>query len=140
MGDVAVDGIDNYRNYCNQANLLISTPADATGTQEAHNIINDIAMLTNAAVFWSNDGFKIAEKDLELRGPGDFLRDASDSAFRQSGGLKFKIADITNDSAVLTAAFDAARTLIDQDPNLDSYPMLKNRVLSVFSIDLASVN
>lgn len=59
MGDVAVDGIDNYRNYCNQANLLISTPADATGTQEAHNIINDIAMLTNAAVFWSNDSFKI---------------------------------------------------------------------------------
>lgn len=59
MGDVAVDGIDNYRNYCNQANLLISTPSDATGTQEAHDIINDIAMLTNAAVFWSNDSFKI---------------------------------------------------------------------------------
>ncbi|MBR5173244.1 MAG: phage tail protein [Phascolarctobacterium sp.] len=59
MGDVAVDGIDNYRNYCNQANLLISTPYDATGTQEAHDIINDIAMLTNAAVFWSNDSFKI---------------------------------------------------------------------------------
>ena len=59
MGNVAVEGIDNYRNYCNQADLLISTPSDATGTQEAHDIINDIATLTNAAVFWSNDSFKI---------------------------------------------------------------------------------
>ncbi|MBO5244561.1 MAG: phage tail protein, partial [Selenomonadales bacterium] len=59
MGDVEIDGIDNYRAYCKAADLLISTPSDATGTQEAREIINDIASLTNAYVFWSNDRFKI---------------------------------------------------------------------------------
>ena len=59
MGDVEIDGIDNYRAYCKAADLLISTPSDASGTQEAREIINDIASLTNAYVFWSNDRFKI---------------------------------------------------------------------------------
>lgn len=59
MGDVEIVGIDNYRNYCKQANLLISTPADATDTQQAREIVNEIAQLTNAYVFWSNDKFKI---------------------------------------------------------------------------------
>lgn len=59
MGDIAIDGIDNYRAYCKAADLLISTPSDASGTQEAREIINDIASLTNAYVFWSNDRFKI---------------------------------------------------------------------------------
>ena len=59
MGNVEIVGIDNYRNYCKQANLLISTPADATDTQQAREIVNEIAQLTNAYVFWSNDKFKI---------------------------------------------------------------------------------
>lgn len=59
MGDVAIEGIDNYRNYCRQANLLISTPSDADKTQQAREIVNEIAQLTNAYVFWSNDCFKI---------------------------------------------------------------------------------
>ena len=59
MGNVEIVGIDDYRNYCKQANLLISTPADATDTQQAREIVNEIAQLTNAYVFWSNDKFKI---------------------------------------------------------------------------------
>ena len=59
MGDIAIEGIDNYRNYCRQANLLISTPSDADKAQQAREIVNEIAQLTNAYVFWSNDRFKI---------------------------------------------------------------------------------
>lgn len=59
MGDVEIVGIDNYRNYCRQANILISTPADATDSKQAREIVNEIAELTNAYVFWSNDRFKI---------------------------------------------------------------------------------
>ena len=75
-----------------------------------------------------------------MRGPGDFLRSGKEDSIRQSGGIKFKIADITNDSAVLTAAFDSARQLIDTDPTLEAYPALKERVLSTFTIDISSVN
>ncbi|HEX8358174.1 MAG TPA: ATP-dependent DNA helicase RecG, partial [Segetibacter sp.] len=46
----------------------------------------------------TNDGFKIAEKDLELRGPGDI------EGTRQSGALNFKLANIVNDKAILEKA------------------------------------
>lgn len=59
MGDVTIEGIDNYRSYCRNAGILISTPSDATDTQTARDIVNEIAQLTNAYVFWSNDRFKI---------------------------------------------------------------------------------
>lgn len=59
MGNVNVEGIDNYREYCKQADLLISTPSDADKTQQAREIINEIAELTNAYIFWSNNQFKI---------------------------------------------------------------------------------
>lgn len=59
MGNVEVDGIDDYRAYCKAANLLISTPSGATDTESAHDIVNEIASLTNTYIFWSNDRFKI---------------------------------------------------------------------------------
>lgn len=59
MGDVAIEGIDNYRRYCKAADLLISTPSDDTTARSAREIINEIATLTNAYIFWSNNQFKI---------------------------------------------------------------------------------
>ena len=50
----------------------------------------------------TNDGFKIAEVDLELRGPGDLM------GTQQSGVLNLKIADIVQDSQVLYTARKAA--------------------------------
>ena len=41
----------------------------------------------------SYDGYSIAEKDLAMRGPGDFLRNSSDGAIRQSGGIRFRLAE-----------------------------------------------
>lgn len=62
----------------------------------------------------TTDGFKIAEKDLELRGPGDI------SGTRQSGMLNFKLADIVADKVILEAARSAAEELLENDPSLNS--------------------
>lgn len=61
----------------------------------------------------TNDGFKIAEADLKLRGPGDFL------GTKQSGLPDFKVADIVEDQFILTQAKEKAHELIGQDANLN---------------------
>ena len=60
----------------------------------------------------TNDGFKIAEEDLKLRGPGDFF------GVRQSGDFDFGIADIYTDAKVLKSASEAAGEVLDKDPEL----------------------
>jgi len=62
----------------------------------------------------SNDGFKISETDLKLRGPGDFF------GTRQHGELHFKIADLANDFSVLKDSGVAAENLLKADPYLSS--------------------
>ncbi|MFT3825252.1 MAG: ATP-dependent DNA helicase RecG [Chitinophagaceae bacterium] len=62
----------------------------------------------------TSDGFKIAEKDLELRGPGDI------EGTRQSGMLNFKLASITQDRNWLEAARKIAEKITDEDPDLTS--------------------
>ncbi|WP_339080757.1 ATP-dependent DNA helicase RecG [Pseudomonas sp. TMP9] len=56
------------------------------------------------------DGFIIAEKDLELRGPGEML------GTRQTGLLQFKVADLMRDADLLPAVRDAAQALLEQWP------------------------
>ena len=58
------------------------------------------------------DGFKIADEDLRLRGPGDFL------GKRQHGLPELKIADLTEDMELFRMAGAAAKKLIADDPNL----------------------
>jgi ATP-dependent DNA helicase RecG len=60
------------------------------------------------------DGFIIAEKDLEIRGPGDI------DGTRQSGALNFKLANIINDRQTLIEAKELAKAICDKDPNLSS--------------------
>jgi ATP-dependent DNA helicase RecG len=57
----------------------------------------------------TNDGFKIAEKDLEMRGPGDI------EGTRQSGALNFKLASIVNDKHLLELAKTKAEILVEKD-------------------------
>ncbi|MEB0041741.1 MULTISPECIES: ATP-dependent DNA helicase RecG [unclassified Pseudomonas] len=59
----------------------------------------------------TNDGFIIAEKDLELRGPGEML------GTRQTGLLQFKVADLMRDADLLPAVRDAAQALLERWPN-----------------------
>ena len=69
----------------------------------------------------TNDGFKIAEEDLKLRGPGDFF------GVRQSGDFDFGIADIYTDAKVLKNASEAAGEVLDKDPELE---LEENRYLA----------
>jgi ATP-dependent DNA helicase RecG len=60
----------------------------------------------------THDGFRIAEKDLELRGPGDI------QGTRQSGALDFKLADIVKDKALLELSRQYADQILEEDPDL----------------------
>lgn len=60
----------------------------------------------------TNDGFRIADVDLRLRGPGDLV------GVQQSGTLELKIADLGKDGKILQAARTAAKQVIHQDPML----------------------
>ena len=62
LQDVEIAGLDNYRQYCQEADFLISTPSDYTSAKTARDIVNEIVSLTNAYMFWSNDRFKIIPK------------------------------------------------------------------------------
>ena len=61
----------------------------------------------------TNDGFKVSEKDLEIRGPGDI------EGTRQSGELNFKIASIIQDRVMLEVAKTIATDLLELDPDLN---------------------
>lgn len=67
----------------------------------------------------SNNGFVIAEKDLDLRGPGDFF------GIRQHGLPEFKLADLLKDVKVLKLATDAAKITLESDPALEHNENLK---------------
>lgn len=62
----------------------------------------------------TNNGFEIAETDLQLRGPGDLM------GTQQSGVLDLLIADLGKDNAILQQARDAAVEILEQDPELSS--------------------
>jgi ATP-dependent DNA helicase RecG len=85
-----------WRSYC----ILLSGAASEEARQRL------------AAMTATNDGFKIAEADLALRGPGDFF------GTRQSGLPEFRVADLLRDAAALEAARRDAVALIREDPQL----------------------
>lgn len=58
LSDVNIENLDEYRKYCKEADLLISTPADADESA-VRDIVKEITGLTNAHIFWSNDRYKI---------------------------------------------------------------------------------
>lgn len=76
----------------------------------------------------TTDGFRIAEKDLELRGPGDI------AGTRQSGMLDYKLANIVQDRQWLNLAAELAERVLDKDPDLSSAEnaRLKNYLLSQY--------
>ena len=62
----------------------------------------------------TSNGFEIAEKDLQIRGPGEI------EGTKQSGVLNFKLANIVNDKPILNAAKNYAEAIIVNDPELDA--------------------
>jgi ATP-dependent DNA helicase RecG len=70
----------------------------------------------------TNDGFEIAEVDLQLRGPGDIM------GTQQSGALNLKIADLAKDGELVSEAREEARKILDADPRLET---TKHEVLRI---------
>jgi ATP-dependent DNA helicase RecG len=75
----------------------------------------------------SNDGFKLAELDLEIRGPGAIYGQA------QHGQLDLRVANLT-DSRLIASAHQAARNFIDKKENLLQYTELKERINSLQAV------
>lgn len=75
----------------------------------------------------TNDGFRIAEVDLKLRGPGDIL------GTKQSGLLNLKIADLVNDGPTLEFARNLALRIVEEDPglNLSKNDALKHKMIQL---------
>jgi ATP-dependent DNA helicase RecG len=87
----------------------------------SHKLSSD-AKTRIATMVETNDGFKIAEVDLKLRGPGNLM------GTQQSGVLNLRIADIIADSKILAAARRTALALLEQDPNLiqEEHKLIRN--------------
>jgi ATP-dependent DNA helicase RecG len=77
----------------------------------------------------SHDGFEIAEKDLILRGPGDFFNNHAEN-IRQSGGFEFKMSKLCDDFTLYEKAFRAAKEILSSDPALSQkkHKLLKDRI------------
>ena len=84
----------------------------------------------------TNDGFKIAEEDLKLRGPGDFFGQ------RQHGLPMLQIADLNCDMLLLSEAQTAARELLVGDDQLTApeHRRLKQRIDELFALNAESLN
>ena len=76
----------------------------------------------------STDGFVISEKDLELRGPGEFF------GTRQHGIPELKIANLIRDIDILSLVQKEAKNILKEDPYLssDKYRGIKNKITEMF--------
>ncbi|MFN7171848.1 MAG: ATP-dependent DNA helicase RecG [Fimbriimonadaceae bacterium] len=89
-------GRGEHQGFC-----VLLAPSDSADSIERLNVLAS-----------TTDGFKIADEDLRLRGPGEIAGTA------QSGQIQFKIADLVNDGDVLDLARNAARKLVDHRAKL----------------------
>ena len=99
-------GRGSEQSYC----ILLAEPKSETGKER-------MKIMTE-----TNDGFVLSEKDLELRGPGDFF------GKKQSGLPEFKVADMVHDFVALETARQDAAILVDSTYfwNAEEYQPLRN--------------
>jgi ATP-dependent DNA helicase RecG len=104
-------GRGEYKSYC-----VLITGVQSKECLERMKIMSE-----------TNDGFKIADKDMQLRGTGEFF------GFRQSGMPELKMADIIQDIEIVKKTRDLARELIDSgDINSEPYKAIKHIVNKFF--------
>ncbi|MBQ3255966.1 MAG: ATP-dependent DNA helicase RecG [Oscillospiraceae bacterium] len=123
------------------ANLMVIENADRFGLSQLHQLrgrigrgqhkswcvlisdsINETSRQRLKIMTKTSDGFAISEEDLRLRGPGDVFGN------RQHGLPETHIADLGADVNVLVAAQEEANALMEQDPELTGYPLLRQHV------------
>ena len=111
-------GRGNHQSYC----ILISDNQNDETRQR-------LKVMTK-----TSDGFKIAEEDLRLRGPGDFFGQ------RQHGLPGLRVADIGCDTRLLQEAQAAAEALLARDPELTTCPATAARVAELFAQNADTLN
>lgn len=109
-------GRSDLQSYC-----LLSSSTKSQETRARLNIMTE-----------TNDGFVIAEQDLQIRGPGEFL------GTRQSGLPDMLIADIVNDSKILELARVEAIEFVKNN-NIDDFPLLKEAKSLNFGGDVLGI-
>lgn len=94
----------------------------------APNELSELAKKRLSVLVSTTDGFKIAEEDLKLRGPGEFL------GTRQSGAPNFRVANLARDFELVMLARDLAKKLFERDPSLKrpEHLILKKAVFERF--------
>jgi ATP-dependent DNA helicase RecG len=75
----------------------------------------------------THDGFKLAEKDLEIRGSGTIMDE------RQAGFSDLKLTNLLADQEILLGARREAFTLIDEDPDLSAHPLIRTEMEGRFA-------
>ena len=108
-------GRGKWQSYC----IFLFTPG-AEGDDNPGQKPKRLAILEK-----TNDGFKIAEEDLKLRGPGDLFGE------RQSGALGFILADIYEDSSIMKKAADYVDVVLAADPQFETPHMRRLDLRSI---------
>ena len=108
-------GRGKWQSYC----IFLFTPG-AEGDDNPGQKPKRLAILEKI-----NDGFKIAEEDLKLRGPGDLFGE------RQSGALGFILADIYEDSSIMKKAADYVDVVLAADPQFETPHMRRLDLRSI---------
>jgi ATP-dependent DNA helicase RecG len=98
-------GRDKYQSYC----FLLTETESQTSIQRLQ------------AVAASTNGFELAERDLDLRGPGEIY------GYRQSGFPAFKIARLT-DFPVMAKSQHTAKSILTTDPELEHHPLIQEKM------------
>lgn len=106
-------GRGNYKSYC----ILVSDTQNEESFKRFKTMVE------------TNDGFKIADKDLKLRGPGDFFGE------KQHGLPELKIANIMTDLNILNEVQKLSLEIVNEDPNLEKekYKFIKSEIKRLFS-------
>jgi ATP-dependent DNA helicase RecG len=99
--------------------LLLADPTTSEGEERLDALVG------------TNDGFRLAEEDLRIRGQGTVF------GTRQSGMKDLKLADILSDFETLTVARRDAFALVDADPSLSDHPGLRDEVAAMLGDEVA---
>ena len=95
-----------------RASLMVIENAERLGLAQLHQLRGRVGRGSLETLRETGDGFVIAEKDLELRGPGELL------GTRQTGLAAFRVADLARDAGLLPMVHEVGERLLQEDPAL----------------------
>ena len=144
-----------------EATLMIVENADRFGLSQLHQLrgrvgrgkrksycvlvsdaTSDAARARLETMRTTYDGYEIADKDLAMRGPGDFFSLKSGNNLRQSGGFEFKLASLCDNKELFDSAFSEAKAILKIDPelDLDQHAALRSELMRLMTPTTATIS